>query len=121
MVRPRLDDGVEVYDANAELLEIRELFCDAPEVSAVKVVGRIIALKRSGLPFDGLVRAFVKLRGLTEQAVVLNAFLSGTVIGESETVGEDLIHYAAGKPPGRLKSALINRQAKALGGLGAEP
>ena len=87
VVRPRHENRVQVENADAQLLQIRQLFADAREISAEKIVVAHLAL-RIGAVLRQLVGAFMHPERL-ELAGQVAAAAAG------KAVREDLIHHSA--------------------------
>ena len=101
-----LDDGVEINAAHTQPLQIRELFLNAPESAAVKIIRAVSGLKGAGQIAGRLGKAFMQLRGLAQREMIFYAPLRRCVVRKAEAVGKDLVHDAAAKPFRRVKSCL---------------
>ncbi len=122
VVGRRFEDGVEVDDRHAQVLQVIQLVDHALQVAAVEIeavgagaVGRHRAdrrwaYSRSALPvgserYDGAVQFIV------EEAP---GWWVVAGIAIAETVGEDLVHDAVLHPIGRLEGGIVHGQLPAV-------
>ena len=87
VVRPRHEDRVQVENADAQLLQIRQLFANARKISAEKVVVPHLTV-RIGAVLRQLIGAFVH-----PERLELIGQVAAPAAGEA--VREDLIHHSA--------------------------
>ena len=113
-----LHDGIEIDNADTQIVQIIQLGDDPFQRAAVKIIRTVKVLAGTGLPFYRFVRGFVEVRRLTERTVIFQSLPGGVVIGGGKTVREDLIHDAVTEPLRCLKVLLEYREAEAQPPLG---
>ena len=105
-----LEDRVQVYAADPELFQIGELVGYTSECAAEEIVRSVILFKGTRLPFHFVIEKSVKIRCLSQGAVVFYTVFCSFIIRESETVRKDLIHDCFFEPLRSFEIRQINCQ-----------
>lgn len=90
MIGKGLKYRIEIDDADAELLQIRQFFADPVEVAAEKVVVKYLSAA-----------VHAKIRRIRPILMQYFSFADGNIPVFIKAVGKDLIHHAAFEPVGR--------------------
>ena len=99
MIAFRFKHGIEINDADAELLQIIELGHNAGDIAAVEVIGDDF-LRVRVLVITGIIRP----AGMIDRAFFFNQLVALPI----KTVGENLIHDRMLEPVRRLGALVVN-------------